>query len=310
MAIGWIFPVSNGGQLSGFNDGAMDHFKGDRTASIVRETIQNSLDVRVDASRPVVVAFSLDELSASELGAATELKNALERSRIEEISHHGEEAPSSKFYDKALDLLELPSIKILGIHDFNTTGLTGPTVTAKGRKPEAWLALVKGAGLSVKSKSDSGGSFGHGSKAPIAASRLRSAFYYTEIKVADDTTETRFQGKSILQSHFNESDEQTQGTGYFGFTDVGASPLIDGDVPEWPRRIREMNESGCGTSIYVPFPVLNSEDDEVWKVMKLAVMANFYYAILRGSLVVRFGNGEELHSENVEDVLRLIFVDF
>jgi hypothetical protein len=305
MTIGWIFPVSNGGQLSGFNDGAMDHFKGDRSASIVRETIQNSLDVCVDGTQPVIVAFSLDELSPEELDAITDLGDALERSRIEEQNHHGTGASSTKFYDNALELIKSPIIKILGIHDFNTTGLVGPTVTTRGKKPESWLALVKGAGLSVKSKADSGGSFGHGSKAPLAASRLRSAFYYTEIDV-NGKTEIRFQGKSILQSHFNENEEQTQGTGYFGFKDSSASPLIDGDVPKWAQTLRGQNGSGSGTSIYVPFAGLNKEDAEVWKQMKLAVIANFYYAILKESLIVRFGSGEELNHENVEDELRTI----
>jgi hypothetical protein len=305
MTIGWIFPVSNGGQLSGFNDGAMDHFKGDRSASIVRETVQNSLDVCADSNQPVVVSFSLDEIPAVGLKAITDLGDSLLRSRIEEQSHHGAEASSTKFYDKALELIKSKSIKILGIHDFNTTGLVGPTVTTKGKKPEAWLALVKGAGLSVKSKATSGGSFGHGSKAPIAASRLRSAFYYTEIEL-NGKTEFRFQGKSILQSHFNASEEQTQGTGYFGFTDGSASPLIDDNVPQWPRTLRENNGAGCGTSIYVPFPGLQSDDTEVWRVMKLAVLANFYYAILNKSLVVRLGNIEELNHENVEDELQTI----
>jgi hypothetical protein len=307
MTIGWIFPVSSGGQLSGFNDGAMDHFKGDRSASIVRETIQNSMDVCEDDAEPVVVAFTLDELPATDLKAVTELSEALSRARSVEQSLHGVGALSAKFYNNALELIKSPTIKILGIHDFNTTGLVGPTVATIGVKPEAWLALVKGAGLSVKSKSSSGGSFGHGSKAPIAASQLRSVFYYTEIKV-DNGTEIRFQGKSILQSHFNKMDEQTQGTGYFGLMNNEAEPLINGDVPKWPGEIRTNIGLGCGTSIYVPFPVFNKKDSEVWKLMKMAVIANFYYAILMKSLVVRLGNGEELNHNNVADELRAILV--
>ena len=303
MTVGWRFPISDGGQLSGYNDASMDHFKGDRAPSIVRETVQNSLDVRVDQNKPVVVAFSLDEIPAEELDEVTSLSESLKRSRAEAISQHGKSDRSTKFYDTALELVKRPSIKVLGIHDFNTTGLVGPTVTTKGTKPEAWLALVKGAGLSIKSKADSGGSFGHGSKAPIGASQLRTVFYYTEIENAGKT-EIRFQGKSILQSHFNENDEQTQGTGYFGFMDNAASPLIDDDVPEWAQRLRSNIASATGTSIFVPFANLHDDDVEVWKIMKLAVLANFYYAILMKSLVVQFGNGEELHHENVAEELR------
>ncbi len=305
MNIGWIFPANNGGQMSGFNDGAMDHFKGDRSASIVRETIQNSLDVCQDSTKPVVVAFSLDELPASEVGAVSELENALTRSRAAEQAHHSDTSNNTIFYDNAISLAKSPVVKMLGIHDFNTTGLQGPTQITETEAAGAWLALVKGAGLSVKSREDSGGSFGHGSKAPIAASRVRTTFYYTQIERRDGATEVRFQGKSILQSHFDEAKNLTQGTGYFGLIDK-ASPLIDNDVPTWPRQLRENIDTGYGTSIYVPFPGLHDNDEQVWEVMKRAVLANFYYAILRKSLVVHFGDGQVFNHENVKQELRQV----
>jgi hypothetical protein len=90
------------------------------------------------------------------------------------------------------------SSNIFGIHDFNTTGLTGPTVNKKNQKVGHWLALIKGSGLSVKSTDSALGSFGHGSKAPFAVSQIRSIFYFS--KINEPTGETRFQGKSILQS--------------------------------------------------------------------------------------------------------------
>jgi hypothetical protein len=307
MTIGWIFPISAGGELKGFNDGAMDTFKGDRAASIVRETIQNSLDVRDNKQKPVIVAFTFDSVPAKDIKEIKELSDSLTRSRMQELSLHGAESSSASFYDSALQLVKSQKIEIMGIHDFNTSGLTGPTIAEKNTKPGGWLALVKGAGLSVKSQADSGGSFGHGSKAPIAVSQLRTVFYFSEISKGK-TTELRFQGKSILQSHFNKFDEQTQGTGYFGFATEDATPLIDSDVPSWPSRLRSKVDTGCGTSIYVPFADLHKEEKEVWREMKLAVIANFYYAILSGALVVRLGDGTQIDSINVSSELKSLLL--
>jgi hypothetical protein len=303
MNIGWIFPLNNGGELTGFNNGAMDHFKGDRIASVVRETIQNSLDACDDKSKPVEVAFTIDSVPSKEMKEIRELRSPLELARRTLISQQGVEARARKFYDNAIELTISQKIEVLGVHDFNTKGLGGPTEDKLNEKHEAWLALVKGAGLSVKNQVDSGGSFGHGSKAPVAASQLRSVFYYTEIKKGKGI-ERRYQGKSILQSHHNENGAMTQGTGYYGFTNKSASPLLNDDIPAWPTKLRSKVGKGCGTSIYVPYAYLPDDVTETWSDMKLAIIANFYYAILKGALVVHLGSSEVLTSKNISDQLR------
>lgn len=305
MNIGWNFPVTTGGAMDGFNNAAMDHFKGDRTASIVRETIQNSLDVRQDQAQPVLVAFSLNTVDREEMPEISSLKDPLTRSKIQELVV-APESSAKRFYDQALDQASSKIIPLLGIHDFNTTGLGGPIQASKDGKPGGWLALVKGAGLSIKSKKDAGGSFGHGSKAPLAASHLRTAFYYTEV-VEDGKTQHRYQGKTILQSHFNKNDEQTQATGYYGLLDEQATPLLNDKVPKWAKRLREQISSGHGTSIYIPFPYIPASVVDALTEIKLAVFANFYYAILTGTLVVHIGD-EVLNSQNVADKLRLLLL--
>ena len=56
----WKFPPSGGGQTDGFNNGAMDHFKGYRLSSFVREIIQNSLDAKKNVNEPVKVVFEIN----------------------------------------------------------------------------------------------------------------------------------------------------------------------------------------------------------------------------------------------------------
>ena len=67
-----------------------------------------------------------------------------------------------EYYERALkSLKKRTNVPVLSIHDFNTSGLTGPVDKPVG----AWSALVKGAGITQKNSPGSLGSFGHGSKA-------------------------------------------------------------------------------------------------------------------------------------------------
>ena len=51
----WIFPSNNGGEVDGFNNASIDTFNGTKLFSVVRETIQNSMDARLDKDKPVRV---------------------------------------------------------------------------------------------------------------------------------------------------------------------------------------------------------------------------------------------------------------
>ncbi|CAB4345158.1 unannotated protein [freshwater metagenome] len=300
--IGWKFPSNGGGQIEGFNNSSIDTFIGNRVFSLVREAIQNSLDVRVDITKPVLVCFSLDEVDATRVPEVTTLasflKLALER---EKINTNNEQA--LKFYANAILRVQSNKVALLGIHDSNTTGLEGPTVDITEEKPGSWLGLVKGAGLTVKKAADAAGSFGHGSKAPIGVSQLRTVFYFTKILNDAGVEENRFQGKSILQSMVYGS-ETTQGTGYYGHQEK-LLPIVNNAIPDWANKVREKHSPGIGTSIYVPFPNLTSEGEDFWRQVKLSVLTNFYQAISLGMLDVKLGDTEVITSSNVERIFDL-----
>jgi hypothetical protein len=297
--IGWKFPSNGGGQIEGFNNASIDTFIGNRVFSLVREAIQNSLDARLDKNKPVLVSFSLDELEASKVPEVTALAEFLKLASAREKTNTGN-AQSLHFYENALARAKSKKTALLGIHDSNTTGLEGPTVDAAESKPGSWLGLVKGAGLTVHKASDAAGSFGHGSKAPIGVSQLRSVFYYTKILNDKKTEERRFQGKSILQS-MPLNGETTQGTGYYGVQEK-LMPLVNAAIPTWANEIRESNAPGIGTSIYVPFPNLATEGEDFWLQVQLSVLTNFYHAISSGVLNVRLGGLETIEAANVERI--------
>lgn len=290
MSITWKFPLNGGGLAAGANDGAIDTFKGHRLSSMVREVAQNSLDAVHDPDQPVVLEFSLFELPAEKCPEVVGLESTLKQ--CIEIATEQKLEKDIGFYKKAAKLIsDSERIPFLAIHDSNTTGLVGPVDGPTG----AWHALVKGSGLTQKSNTDSLGSFGHGSKAPFTLTSLRSLFYFSVIKTADGI-QRRFQGKSILQSHRDvQTQKMTQGTGFYGH-DEDCRLLLDAEVPDWAVETRSHLKDRTGTSLLLPFyPLGVNEEPET----AITLVANFYYAIRTGKLVVKVGD-REVSQQNLD----------
>jgi hypothetical protein len=312
--VGWRFPPQNGGVEQGFNDPAIDHFKGERVSALVRETIQNALDARDAADEPVTVRFTLDELTDLHSTGFVDLRQYLDEGlEIERLHDH---ADNVAFYEQALRQVGDGVVKVLGIHDYNTSGLTGPTENPPGHPAVgAWLALVKGAGVTHKSSAGALGSYGHGSRAPFAMSELRTVFYLSR-NGTPQGMETRFQGKSILQSiplnRITGENQWSQSTGYYGsYDEAECRPLVDDDVPEWATRFRRLNPgtNSMGTSVYVPEPYEVDDEREFWAQVRVAVVANFYYAVLVGHLVVLVGDEVRIDSTTAESTFDEVMSD-
>lgn len=265
--------------------------------------IQNSLDVRVNPDEPVVVRFTLDDFDRAGDDPFVELTPYFEKGQLLEKGDEG-----SAFYSSALEALRSGRpIRFLGIHDYNTTGLTGPVVDEPSAPQQGpWLALVKGSGATNKKDAAALGSFGHGSRAPFANTALRTLFYFSRIPGENGASfETRFQGRSILQSiplnDITGEDSYSAAIGYFGVKE-GYRPLLDEDVPEWARTFRRDDESSVGTSIYVPEPYGVDDPEHLWDEVRLAVVANFYFAVARGHLTVRIGEEDLIDSSCIKQV--------
>ena len=303
----WIFPPNHGGEIAGFNNPSIDTFNGRKLFSVVRETIQNSMDARLDKSKPVRVSFTLSDIARDSALGINELvpflESASQTARAQQSGTH----PSVRFFERAIgSIKEAKSIPIFTISDFNTCGLEGDYDDSKENfKAGQWYALIKGSGLSLKASDGALGSFGHGSKAPFAVSSLRTVFYYSQIEV-NGGSERRFQGKSILQSMRSKSGEMTQGTGYFSSSEK-CDPLLDLKIPSWAEKIRKEAGQGTGTSILVPFPDLGLQVHDFWQEMQVSIIHNFYLAIKNRNLEIDFNGKEYLDSENlVPQFIKLI----
>jgi hypothetical protein len=293
MTAQWRFPENNG-ETEGPQNAAINTFKGNRLVSLVRETIQNALDVRVGTD-PVIVSFTLDSINPRKVRELSEFSVWLERaaSRADLLQN----PRFAEHYREGKSALESDEILVLGVHDFNTTGLTGPTVDDSTTEPGAWLALVKSTGLSSKANLDAGGSFGHGSKAPFAVGKSQAVFYYTELA----SGEARFEGKAILLS-MPYQDRLTRATGYFGI-DEQHRPLINEDIPMWARNMRVTPPGGSstGTSILIPDPLMDDSKLTAWELIEIAVQANFARAIRTRNLVVRLGDSTVLDANTIDE---------
>jgi hypothetical protein len=295
MDIGWEFPRNSNGSAQGFQDGAIDTFAGRRLSALVREVIQNSLDAHDLGEKPVTVEFSLNKISAQEFSDVRTIEKHVDRCR--EISEYQNTESITNIHKNALKLVRsTDDVNLLCISDSNTSGLTGPIDHKKPWGP--WFALTKGTGLTQKINSSSLGSFGHGSKAPFAMSKIRTVFYLSNTVNEQDEEELRFQGKSILQTHLHPvHNETTQGVGFFGDKE-NMEPLLNNDIPNWARQIREQHSHTKGTTIIIPYTSFN---EGLFPETKITVIANFFYAIKLGKLKV-IVNNEIIDQSNVADV--------
>jgi hypothetical protein len=219
MKAGWNFPLNNDGQENGLNDPGIETFKDNPLSSLAREILQNSKDAAPESSKkPVEVHFQRVDLPISDFPGLKDFKVALAG-----CAALWKQSPQTvTFVKDALKVLNGPTVSVLKISDFNTTGLTLGTNGANRTSP--WFRLTKAVGSSDKNAGKLG-SFGIGKHAPYACSDLRTIFYGT----MDSTGAVGFQGVAKLPSHFTSAKKVTQGPGYFGVKS-GNKPVLSFDT--------------------------------------------------------------------------------
>ena len=299
MAIGWNFPNNNNGEITGIGEAGIETFKGSLFSSLAREICQNSLDARVDSSKPVRIDFILSNVARDKIYGINNLTEAISLCK----DYWTENKKTVDFFSHAEKIGKADTIRILRISDFNTTGLTGSDKI----KSSPWQDLVKSSGVSNKS-GESGGSFGIGKSAPFACSDLRTIFYNTLDK---DGLEA-YQGVAKLVS-FQEKDKQglftskkgemKQGKGYYGETSyntaVGTMLELDG-----------YQRTTTGTDVYI----LGFINHTAWKMKVVqSIIEGYLISILQNDLEVRVDdvliNSTTIHTliEEYKDYLPLAY---
>ena len=265
----WLFPQNDSNETEGPNDAGITHFTNNRSANLIRESIQNSLDARADHAKPVSVQIELKTLDPTTFGAE-ELVQALNASIV---SKHNDRAHSDQFKKgKALLQISKKAIQTLSITDNNTTGATDH-LSLDG-KPSKWEALTKSSGLSIKDQLDAGGSFGLGKHAPFAVTDLRTVLYSTAWSVSGNIHQ-RFQGKTILVSHEDNKGQKYRRTGYLGAENY--RPLVDEEIPDCYQL------ETPGLAIHIPGyqPESGWQDESI-----VSAVQNFFHAIVHQGLEI------------------------
>lgn len=278
----WEFPSTNHGEEYGFSDSQLEFFQGDHENFIARESIQNSVDVRVDYDKPVRVVFERFEVPVHFIPGYKTLLDKIKRC----IDFLEGQERAEKFFKVAISLLKGGKIPVLKISDFNTSGLSGSDKDRNGH----WYRLVRATGTSSP-KGVAGGSFGIGKGAPIAASALRTVFYSS----INGEGNPVFQGKARLMSHYDGNKDVRQGVGFYGIDGWGAV-RDDKIIPNFFRRKER------GTDIFI----IGYKSDPEWQAKLISsVLHNFWLAIFNGDLevVVRDGKDKTISKDNLKECL-------
>lgn len=260
----------------GVNEGAQDpraeHFTASAIeSSVVRETIQNSLDARRDADAPVQVVFSLAHIPTASIPGIDGLREA---SRLAEASGQSVTEGHERIVTTRRHLEE-DVIPLLGISDHGTTGLDGDENDDDG----GLAALTRSSGVSSSGRGR-GGSFGIGAAAGVLASGISTVGYLTrraaepETIYASWTQLSRFTDRDghprRARGTLTRIDERVR-LSYPRFRDEGFGPFAA--------------RQDLGTTVLV-YDYVGADADPQLLGVRRVVAFNFLVAILEGALIV------------------------
>jgi hypothetical protein len=285
--LNWFFET-NKNTFSGANDPIHETFRAHPYYSIVRESIQNSLDVRLDNSKPVEVRFEIITINQAEHPQLFSLRAHIESC----LDFHANNKQAHDLYSGMLKYLdENPSIKILKVSDYNTLGMH-----YDADDHLCPFTSFMGEGISSKS-SGSGGSFGFGKGAYYVPSELRTILVSTIV----ENGQVFFQGRTRLASH--KIDGEIKGKdGVFKIEEESPVTNIDDISVMFRRETR-------GTDVYI---LGMRHDPNCGKEMVKSVLNNFWLAVHEDRLDVVIKTDDvnvKFDEKNLEEIMDEYFPD-
>lgn len=281
QATKWRFPVSNYGEIKGINDAGVETFTVSTLRSLVRESIQNSLDAR-RGNEVVRVEFEEFETRLDDIPGVDDLRLALLLCKVEAEKQKTEDA--RKFFDHALKIASKSKVRVMRVSDYGTTGLRGAKNCETGTD---WSRLVKESGSSGKGGT-SGGSFGIGKYSSFACSDFRTVFFSS---LADDGIESHIGVSRLISYVPQDSDKHTTGVGYYSASEKNVAVMGQVKMGAFKKR----GQGQYGTDILIPG--FRCEGDISKEIIK-HVIIEFLVSIWKGMLSVRV-NGTVVDSSNL-----------
>ena len=287
----WHFAKQLGGREDGPNDPMQDNFKKAPYASLIRESIQNSLDVPLDTSKPVRMEFAISRIRAREYSNFFELKKHIQGC----LKHFPNNDDAKATYKPMLTFLnslkEYDNLYYIRVSDFNTIGMN----YIKGDTSQPFYAFVRAAGVSAKADATAGGSYGYGKAAYFYISPLRTIFVSTQTKDGRHF----FEGVSSLCTHELEDEKDLRvSVGYYDNNNGEPVTHIQ-DIP-----IRFQREEP-GTDICI-IGIDASDKNSIYTEMIEAVLRNFWMAIENEKLEVEI-NQVKINNETLPSLMEQYF---
>lgn len=263
-----------------FSEGAVQ----DAAVSLVRESLQNSMDARLRDVRgrptgPVRVRFFT---SGDEGGLSAEKASRWFESLRPHLAARGNGlrwSPGRK--DRC---------PFLVVEDFGTTGLTGDDAAHDVREdaPNNFFNFFRAEGYTNKDGSDQG-SWGVGKVVFNCASRINT---FLALTIPSDDGIPRLMGRSILKFHRCEADRY-KSDGYWG--DPGPDDLIrpsrrQDEIRAVSRDFNLKRGNEAGLSVIIPWCSPRDGDDDVDHISEehllKAALEGFFWPIAFGNLEV------------------------
>jgi hypothetical protein len=214
-----------GDEKQGIRDGDMSDFSKTHYKSVVRESIQNSLDARNDYSKPVIVDFSFHSFEKNFLENFSNIED-----RIRNCLEYANNPDDKEFLSTMISSFEsVDRYECMEISDYNTLGMD---------MEYSYDSFANSRNISSKFSKGSAGSKGMGKAVYFASSYLQSIVVSTK-----SSSETAiFQGISKIATH-NFDELEYSHKGFYG---NGMEAIQNEDeIPEYFKRAE------IGTSIYI-----------------------------------------------------------
>lgn len=255
--------------------------------SIVRESIQNSLDAAVDDSTPVRVAYDFVYLKKIDFPELFSLENHLVKCKEFSSFDPGTE----EWVDGMLKYIrEDDMLTCFRISDYNTTGMQYD----KEDLSSTFTNFVENVGFSTGKGSGGGGSFGFGKGAYFKLSPISTLL----VSSMDIHGRYAFQGVARLTSHFDKMGNKLSDTGYYDNNDSDPVTVL-ANIPE------PFHRTEPGTDILV---VGYDRNEDYQDQMMKSILNNFWLAILMGKLVVEVF-GQEIKASNLYSTAKRFYRD-
>ena len=288
----WYFAKCDCIAGRGENDSQRELFPGEVYQTLIRESIQNSIDhPDSSSSLPVRVEYTIRRFPTKEFGNLEGLR--------EHVQKCCDESGGADRFTSMLKALDNPELCILDVADYNTVGMDYDNPTDKGR----FKQFVRYTGDPNKNKG-AGGSHGYGKITYFNISEISTII----VSSMTPDGQCTFEGVSRLATH--ETGTVRELYADTGFLDLGNGVPIQEEIASPQYIIEEFRRKVPGTTVSILFADIN--DTNIGKIYKLcceAVLRNFFAAIEDGNLEVCINFGLGYEQEFKQAKLESIFKD-